>query len=145
MPLILAHKNYHSQQCCRSRIRIFVHPGSGLFSYLESLSPWDLNFTIWKLFHFSTGASKGLIQLTKNNVVDPGCLTRIWLFSISDPGFELSPSRICIKEFKYCSPKIWVPSSRKYDPGCPSRILFTHPDSGSRGQKCTASRIRNND
>jgi hypothetical protein len=35
------------------------------------------------------------------SVADPGCLSRIRLFSISDPGSELSPSRIRIKEFKF--------------------------------------------
>ncbi len=30
---------------------------------------------------------------------------RIRLFFIPDPGFELSPSRILIKEFKYFNPK----------------------------------------
>jgi hypothetical protein len=38
------------------------------------------------------------------------------------PGSELSLSRIRIKEFKYFNPKKWFLSSRKYDPGCPSRI-----------------------
>jgi hypothetical protein len=31
--------------------------------------------------------------------------SRIRLFSIPDPGSELSPSRIRIKEFKYINPK----------------------------------------
>ena len=31
-------------------------------------------------------------------------------------------SRIRIKEFKYFNPKKWFLSSRKYDPGCSSRI-----------------------
>jgi hypothetical protein len=35
--------------------------------------------------------------------VYPG--SRIRLFSIPDPGSELSPSRICIKEFKYVNPQ----------------------------------------
>ncbi len=38
------------------------------------------------------------------------------------PGSELSPSRIRMKEFKYFNPKKWILSSRKYDPGCSSRI-----------------------
>jgi hypothetical protein len=38
------------------------------------------------------------------------------------PGSELSPSRIRIKEFKYFIPKKWFLSSKKYDPGCSSRI-----------------------
>jgi hypothetical protein len=41
------------------------------------------------------------------------------------PGSELSPTRILIKEFKYFNPKKskkWFLSSKKYDPGCSSRI-----------------------
>jgi hypothetical protein len=41
-----------------------------------------------------------------------------------DPGSEFfhPGSRIRIKEFKYFNPKKWFLSSRKYDPGCSSRI-----------------------
>jgi hypothetical protein len=52
--------------------------------------------------------------------VYPG--SRIRLFSIPGPGSELSPSRNRIQEFKYFNPKKMVLSSRKYDPGCSSRI-----------------------
>ena len=47
--------------------------------------------------------SKSQIKIEKHkiSVADPGCLSRIRLFSIPDPGSELSPSRILIKEFKY--------------------------------------------
>ncbi len=55
--------------------------------------------------------------------VYPG--SRIRLFSIPDPYY---PSRIHIKEFKYLNPKIWYLSSRKYDPGCSSRIPDPDPD-----------------
>jgi hypothetical protein len=80
--------------------------------------------------------------------VFPG--SRIRLFSFPDPGFELFPSRIRIKELKYSifNPKKWFLSSRKYDPGCSFRILDADPDflpipdSRSRGQKGTGSRIR---
>ncbi len=34
------------------------------------------------------------IRLVFHSVADPGCLSRIRLFSIPDPGSELSPSRI---------------------------------------------------
>jgi hypothetical protein len=69
---------------------------------------------------------------------DPGCLSRnpdptffhpgsrIRTVSIPDPG-----SRIRIKEFKYFNPKKnkkWFLSSRKYDPGCSSRIPDTDAD-----------------
>ncbi len=52
--------------------------------------------------------------------VYPG--SRIRLFSIPDPGSELSPSRIRIKEFKYFNKKKLILSSRKFDPGCFSGI-----------------------
>ncbi len=53
------------------------------------------------------------------SVADPGFLSRNLLFSIPDPR-----SRIRIKEFRYLklNPKKWFLSSRKYDPGCSSRI-----------------------
>ncbi len=85
---------------------------------------------------------------TVTSVADPGCLSRIRLFSIPDPGSELSPSRIPNphQRIKYFNPKKckkkWFLSSKKYDPGCSSRIrmlTFSHP--GSRGQKGTQSRI----
>jgi hypothetical protein len=83
---------------------------------------------------------------------------------IPDPGSEFFPSRIpdpnclhpgsrILKEFKYFNPqkskKKWFLSSKKYDPGCSSRIpdpdadFLTSriPDPGSRGQKGTQSRI----
>ncbi len=46
------------------------------------------------------------------------------------PGSELFPSgsRIRIKEFEYFNPKKWFLSSRKYDPGCSSRIPDPDPD-----------------
>ncbi len=43
-------------------------------------------------------------------------------FSIPDPYFFHPGSWILIKEFKYFNPKRWFLSSRKYDPGCSSRI-----------------------
>jgi hypothetical protein len=78
--------------------------------------------------------------------VYPG--SRIRLFSIPDPESRIPDpnclhpgSRICIKEFKYFSPKKtnkWFLSSRKYDPGCSSPIpdpdadFLPIPDPGSR-------------
>jgi hypothetical protein len=76
---------------------------------------------------------------------------------IPDPGSDffhpgsrirIFPSRIRIKEFKYFNPKKGFLSSRKYDPGCSSRIrILTFypsriPDPGSRVQKGNGSRIR---
>jgi hypothetical protein len=68
------------------------------------------------------------------------------------PGSEFFPSRIHsgsrirIKEFKYFNPKKLLLSSRKYDPGCSSRIrilmfyLSRILDPVSRGQKGTGTR-----
>jgi hypothetical protein len=84
------------------------------------------------------------------SVADPGCLSRIRLFSIPDPGSELSPSRILIKEFKYFntqkSKKKWFLSSKKYDLGCSSRIPDPDADflpSRIQGSKRYPIRIRN--
>ncbi len=43
------------------------------------------------------------------------------------PIFFHPGSQICIKEFKYFNSKKWFLSSRKYDSGCSSRILFFYP------------------
>jgi hypothetical protein len=77
------------------------------------------------------------------SVADPGCLSRIRLFSIPDPGSELFLSRI--PDF---NPKKLFLSFMKHDPGCSSRIpdpdpdFLPFPDPGSRGQKGTGSGIR---
>jgi hypothetical protein len=51
---------------------------------------------------------------------------------VSMPGSNClhAGSRIRIKEFKHFNPKKWFLSSRKYDPGCSSRIRITDPDPG---------------
>jgi hypothetical protein len=60
-----------------------------------------------------------MYRLLKSSVADPGCVSRIRLFSIQDPN--------CFRP-GYASknlstlPKKWFLSSRKYDPGCSSRI-----------------------
>jgi hypothetical protein len=67
--------------------------------------------------------------------------SRIRLFSIPDPNCLHPRSRILIKEFKYFNPKKakkWFLSSKKYDPGCSSRIrmlTFSHPGSRIQGSK----------
>ncbi len=43
------------------------------------------------------------------------------------PGSEFFPSRIRINEFKHFNPKKLFLSSRKYDPGCSSRIRILYP------------------
>jgi hypothetical protein len=68
------------------------------------------------------------------------------------PGSDFFPSRILIKESILTPKKVkkWFLSSKKYDPGCSSRIPDPDadflpsriPDAGSRGQKGTKSRIR---
>ncbi len=82
--------------------------------------------------------------------VFPG--SRIGLISIPDPGSELFPSRIRIKELVstvFLTQKKWFLSSRKYDLGWSFRIpdadpdFIPIPDPGSRGQKGTGSWIRN--
>jgi hypothetical protein len=59
------------------------------------------------------------------SVADPGCKNiKIKMF-FPDPSFFtfFHPGfRICFKEFKYFNPRKWFLSSRKYDPGCSSRI-----------------------
>ncbi len=68
------------------------------------------------------------------SVADPGCFSRIRLFSILDPESRI-PNPNCLhpgsasKEFKYYNPKKWFLSSRKCDPGCSSRtrMLTFHP------------------
>jgi hypothetical protein len=68
---------------------------------------------------------------------------------IQDKKDSESRIRIRIKEFKYFEPKNLFLSSRKYDPGCSSRIriliFLPIPDPGSRGQKGTGSQIPNSD
>jgi hypothetical protein len=62
------------------------------------------------------------------SVADPRCLSRIRHFSIPHPGSEFFPSRIRIKQFQYFKAKKCFLSSRKYDPGCSSRISDPDPD-----------------
>jgi hypothetical protein len=86
------------------------------------------------------------------SVADPGCLPRIRIFSIPDPGSEFFQSRIRIEEFKYFCPKncFKVRGNIKYDQGCSSRFRIPDPDPdflsipgpGSRAQKGTGSRMR---
>jgi hypothetical protein len=71
---------------------------------------------------------------------DPGCLSRIRTFPSRIQGSKRF--RIRIKEFKFFNLKELFLSSRKYDPGCSSRIWIPDPDLdflpisdlGSRGE-----------
>jgi hypothetical protein len=74
-------------------------------------------------------------------VPDPG--SDFFLSRIPDPNCLHPGSRILIKEFNYFNPKKakkWFLSSKKYDPGCSSRIpdphvTFSHPGSRIQGSK----------
>ena len=84
--------------------------------------------------------------------------SRIRLFSIPDPGSKLSPSRILdpgsasknLSILTLKKPKKWFLSSRKYDPGCSSRIPdpdsdflpILDPGSRVKASKGTGSWIR---
>jgi hypothetical protein len=84
-------------------------------------------------------------------VADPGCLSRIWLFSIPDPVSRVKwlwfPEWMRIKKLKYFYPKKNVSMLSEIWSGIfitdpdPGSRFFTHP--GSRGQRGTGSRIRN--
>jgi len=79
-------------------------------------------------YYFLIVQYKGLYAVLRIRDVYPG--SRIRLFSIPDPGSELSPSRIpdpgsSSKNLSILTPKKakkWFLSSKKYDPGCSSRI-----------------------
>jgi len=56
-------------------------------------------------------------QIPNQNFCILDSWSRIWIFSIPDPG-----SRMRIKEFRYFNPKKWFLSYQKYDPSFWSRI-----------------------
>ncbi len=83
-------------------------------------------------------------------VAGPGCLSRIRIFGIPDPGyriliFSIPDSGPASKSFKYFNPKNGFLSARKYDPGCsmfipdPDHDFLLIPDPRQKG---TVSRIR---
>ncbi len=85
-------------------------------------------YTVWPFDFFSA-----VLRILD---VYPG--SQIRLFSIPDLNFFHPRSRIHMKEFKNFNPKNCCLSSRKYDPGCSSRIrimIFTHPESRIQGSK----------
>ncbi len=71
------------------------------------------------------------------SVADPGCLSRMRIFSIPDPGSK--KFRIRIKEFIYLTQKIvsklFGNMSRVVHPGSGTWFFLSMPDPGSRGQK----------
>ncbi len=127
---------------------------------------WDFLPYLWLIFHHRSmlrpRQKKGFSSFTnkvrnapsiRSSVADPDVYpgSRIRLFSIPDPNCLHPGSRIRIKEFKYFNPKKpkkWFLSSRKYDPGCSSRIpdpdadFLPISDPGSKDHKGTGSRIR---
>jgi hypothetical protein len=77
-------------------------------------SPW------WACWSSSTVSysSSGRDRCPSVSVADPGCLSRIRLFSIPDPNC-LHPGSAS-KNLSILTPKKWFLSSRKYDLGCSS-------------------------
>ncbi len=71
------------------------------------------------------------------SVPDPGCLSRIRLFSIPDPTFPIPDPRSASKNLSILTPNKWFPSSRKY---ARIRILTFYP---SRIQGSKRHRILN--
>jgi hypothetical protein len=77
------------------------------------------------MFILDPGGCLSRIPDPGSDFFHPG--SRIRTVSIPDPGSELSPSRIpdpgsASKNLSVLTPKKWFLSSRKYDPGCSSRI-----------------------
>jgi hypothetical protein len=81
-------------------------------SRIIPLTQWNLDDAI-RLPYLCT------IIIVLNSVADPGFLSRIRIFPISDPGFESENLSILTQ-------KLFL-SSRKYDLGCSSRILIFYP------------------
>ncbi len=90
------------------------------------------------------GGGAGRIRSVKTSVADPDPGSDFFPSRITDPNFFHPWSRILTKEFKYFDPKKWFLSSRKYDPGCSSRIWIPDPEPGSGSWLFThpGSRIR---
>jgi hypothetical protein len=102
-----------------------------------------------------TPGEKNVIMVSE---ADPGCLSRIPDPTFYHPGSELSPSRIpdpgsSSKNLSILTPqkrKKWFLSSKKYDPGCSSRIPDQDadflpswiPDPGVKKAPNPGSRIR---
>jgi hypothetical protein len=75
------------------------------------------NMKLWEIFSLRFEPIKAVLRIRD---VYPGSdLFPTW---IPDPNYLHPGSRIRVKEFKYFNPKKWFLSSRKYDPGCSSRI-----------------------
>jgi hypothetical protein len=94
-------------------------------SQIPSLRTVDIYQQIIIRFQISFPMTGKQAKHHSPSFVDPGCLSQMRIFSFPDPrsDFFLNPgSRIRIKEFKYFDPKNLFISSRKYDPGCSSRI-----------------------
>ncbi len=114
--------------------------------------------SVGKRSHLGSWPSSSFLHRKIGHVEGPGnqcCGSGMF---IPDPGSDFFPSRIMDPNFfhpgsririKVCKFKKMVLSSRKYDPGCSSRIRMTDPDPdflpipdpGSRGQKGTGTGI----
>jgi hypothetical protein len=88
---------------------------------------WILTYVRIRIRFFRQWLTKPTRNKFFSSVADPGCLSRIRLFSIPDPGSELSLSRILIKEFKYFNPQKSIPDpgvKKAPNPGSGSATLF---------------------
>ncbi len=113
---------------------------------------WKLGIYTWLSYvdvdEMSTNLGESLPVLRIRDVYPGSDFCPSW---IPDPNCLHPGSRIRIKEFKYFNPKKtkkWFLTSKKYDPGCSSRIpdpdadFLPIPDPGFWGQKGTRSQIR---
>jgi hypothetical protein len=100
---------------CRCLSRILVRKK---FSYFKGSLTRDFRIQFLDFF-CSSNLKNTDDRFILFSVADPGCLSRIRLFSIPDPNCLHPGSR---KEFKYFNKKKLFLRSRKYDPGCSSRI-----------------------
>ena len=99
--------------------------------------------------HWTTASFKKSNQCGGSRIRDVYPGSRIRLFSIPDPNcLHPGSSSKNLSILTHKKAKKWFLSSKKYDPGCSSRIpdpdydCLPIPDPGSRGQKGTRSRIR---
>ncbi len=92
----------------------------------EEESPWSAEprFVLGSALQQADTRGTLTTEFRRTSVADPGCLSRIWPFSISDPNFFIPDPH---QELKYFNPKKWYLSFRKYDPGCSSRIRILYP------------------
>jgi hypothetical protein len=128
--------------------RVLLIPGSGMDFFRISVprSSTHISQTIGSPWSKSNEADKRISKNIPqfNSVADQGCLSRIPVPTCFHPGSRNRTVSIpdpgsSSKEFKYFNPKKakkWFLSSKKYDPGCSSRMLIlSHPRSRIQGSK----------